>query len=164
MRFPIVVSSIFLLGAAFCSNASAATACTVRLRPIEFGGYNPLLTTFTVNTTGSVDVSCEINSLPLSTVVNYSVGISAGVSGTFVSRKMIQGGDFLTYNISAVSAMTPVWGDVSGGTLLPGVFTGFSALNTPRTNSHTMYAVLYPRQLGKALGAYQDELNVTVYF
>jgi spore coat protein U-like protein len=164
MRFPVTVFSVCLVALVLGSNARAATTCTVDVRPISFGGYNPLLPNATLNTTGSVDVSCAINSLPLNTVVNYSIGISSGASGTFLSRRMIRGGDFLAYNISAFSTMSPVWGDVSGGALQLGSFAGFSALNSFRTNSHTMFALLYPRQLGKALGDYLDQLNVTVYF
>jgi spore coat protein U-like protein len=164
MRFPIAFFSILCAWFAVGSDAMSATTCRVDIRPIAFGGYNPLLFTSTVNTTGSIDVSCAINAVPLSTIVNYSIGISPGLSGSHSSRRMVRGADFLTYNISNNSAMSPVWGDFSGGTPVGGVLSGFTAPDSYRTNNHIMYAVLNPRQLGRALGDYSDLLNVTVYF
>jgi spore coat protein U-like protein len=163
MRFPIAFFSIFCAWFAVGSDAMSATTCTVDIQKIRFGAYNPLLFTSTVNTTGSIDVSCSINALPLSTVVNYTIGISSGASGSYLSRRIVNGGDFLTYNISESAAMSPVWGDVPG-TLVVGAISGFTALNSFRTRNHTMYALLNPRQLGRALGDYTDLLNVTVYF
>jgi spore coat protein U-like protein len=164
MRFPIAFFSILCAWLAVGSSAIGAPTCKVDVRPIVFGGYNPLLPNSIVNSTGSIDVSCSINALPLSTIVNYSIGISPGLSGSHSSRRMVRGADFLTYNISNNSAMSPVWGDFSGGTPVGGLLSGFTALDSYRTNNHIMYAVLYPRQLGRQLGDYADLLNVTVYF
>lgn len=164
MRFPIVVVSVFFATLSLCSHLLAATTCKVDFRPILFGGYNPLADFAPVNSTGSVDVSCAIDALPLSTTVPYQIGISAGSSGSFNARRMMRASDFLSYNISAYSVMSPIWGDGTGGSLQPGSISGFTALNSNRTNFHTVYAVIYPRQIGKALGEYTDVLNVTVSF
>jgi spore coat protein U-like protein len=164
MRFPIVASSAFFLCATLCSNAIAAPSCKVDVRPIIFGGYNPLLYIAQTNTSGSVDVSCLITALPLNTAVPYAVGISAGISGSYTTRTMVRSADSLTYNIFTSSNGSQVWGDIPGGARLPGGFSGFTQLNSFSTNNHIMYAVMNPRQIGKALGDYVDNLTVTVYF
>ncbi len=168
MRFPIAAFSIVFAGLSLVTSTSvlAATTCTLLVRPIEFGGYNPLLFNAPVNTTGSVEVSCKVNALPLNTVVSYSVGISTGSSGSAVSRRMlqVQGSDFLTYNIFIPPGASLIWGDIPSGPVLTGGFSGFTQLDTFRTNLHTMHAVLNPRQIGKPLGDYRDDLNVTVHF
>jgi spore coat protein U-like protein len=164
MRFPIAVFSIVFAGLSLSTSALALTTCQIVVNRILFGGYNPLLYSAPVNTTGSVDVSCKIEAVPLSTVVSYSIGISTGLSGNATSRRMFQGSDFLTYNIFVPPGASAIWGDLPSGNVVIGGFSGFTQLGSFRTNNHPMNAVLNPRQTGKPLGDYLDDLNVTVYF
>jgi spore coat protein U-like protein len=172
MRFQITASAVALfisLILGLCSNAHAVGSCGVAvLSGIGFGQYNPLVTDRVVNQTGVIEVSCKVISPPIGAPISYNVDISAGSSNSVINRTLRQGGDTLDYNVYRNVGATEVWGDATGGFRVSGGFSNFVALNSDQKTTHTVYAVISPRQLGKAVStqglSYSDTLLVTLSF
>lgn len=139
------------------SFASAQT-CNTSATPTAFGTYNPL-SPLAVTTTGTVNVSC---SALISLLVNYTITLSAGSSGTYAARTMASGGNHLTYNLFTDTAHTTIWGDGSGGT---GTVTDGYLLQVlfPVSRNYSVYGRLSALQ-NVAPGTYADTIFVTVTY
>jgi spore coat protein U-like protein len=168
MRFQITASAVALFTAFLLGSNAYAASCRMVVGNISFSPYNPLLSDRVINQTGAVEVSCKVDSPPLTVVISYNIDISAGLSNSFIVRTMRQGVDTLAYNIYRDSGATQVWGDVTGGFRVSGSFSNFVALNSEQRMNHIMYATISPQQLGKAVSTsgltYSDLLQVTLSF
>ena len=154
------MTAAMALGAA--APALAVTiSCTASASSIAFGVYNPLSIT-PATSTGSMRVVCT-GSGTGSANVTVGVTLSAGLSGTFATRKMFSGANSLNYNIYWSTAYTQVMGDGSGGSFAgsAGPFTVFAGGTGTATG--TMYGRV-PAQQDVAPGSYVDTILMTVTY
>ena len=136
--------------------------CGITANAVAFGAYDPLGTVPT-NGTGDVQVSCRQMGVG-SLFVDYKILLSAGSSGSFVSRKMTSDEvQALHYNLFVDVSRSTVWGDGNSGTsvvsdrvhLTPGMQTV--------TRNYPVYGRLFARQDVLA-GMYSDAIIVTVNY
>ncbi len=145
-----------LLAAALPLKLEAATLCTTLALPLSFGSYDPF-SVVPVDSTGQVSVSCTGGLV--SVQVNYTIRLSAGSSGSFATRYMVQGANHLNYNLYTNSSRSIVWGDGTGGTstVTDGYLVGLLTV----TRDYPVYGRL-PAQQNVMPGLYTDTIVVTV--
>lgn len=145
-----------LLLAALPLKLKAATLCTTTALSLGFGGYNPF-STAPLDSTGEVSVSCtgEV----ISALVNYTIRLSAGSSGGFTTRYMVQGANHLNYNLYTNSSHSIVWGDGASGT--SSVTDSYSLGLLTITRNYPVYGRV-PAQQNVMPGLYADTIVVTV--
>lgn len=144
-------------------SARAATTvnCTASASGIAFGVYNPL-SALADASTGTIRVTCN-GSGTGSANVTLNVSLSAGLSGSYATRKMFSGGNALNYNIYWSTAYNQIVGDGSGGS-----FAGSAGpFPVPAGGSNfatgTFYGLI-PASQDVAPGAYSDIITVTVTY
>lgn len=155
---------LFLLlcqgGAAQALCLPVLCTCSVQTSNVAFGNYNPLAFGNT-DSTGSIQIGCGgVAGL----LIPYSVGLSAGGSGSFTNRRMVNGAHTLSYNLYADAAFTSIWGDGSASSLLKSASITLSVLGLAPADQHWVYARLPGRQLTAAPGVYSDTINVTLTY
>jgi spore coat protein U-like protein len=153
----------FLLGLAWANQAPAATTvnCTASTSGIVFGIYNPLNPVADAST-GTLRILCS-GSGTGSANVTLSVTLSAGLSGSFATRKMFSGANTLNYNIYWSTAYNQIVGDGTGGSFA-GTAGPFVVLaGGSNTATGTFYGLI-PASQDVAPGAYSDVITVTVTY
>jgi spore coat protein U-like protein len=160
-RRHVLLSAIIALGATAPALAVVTVNCTASASSIAFGIYNPLSTT-PATSTGSLRVVCS-GSGSGSRNVTVGVTLTAGLSGSFATRRMFSGANFLNYNIYWSTAYSQVMGDGSGGSFAgsAGPFTVFAGGTGTATG--TMYGRV-PAQQDVAPGSYVDTILMTVTY
>jgi len=150
-----------LMACAAVAQAAPTLNCTVSAGSIAFGIYNPLSTTGDAST-GTLRVTCNGSGSGTSTV-SVGVTLSAGLSGSYATRKMLSGVNSLNYNIYWSTAYSQIMGDGSGGSFAgtAGPFTVFAGSSGSATG--TMYGLI-PAQQDVAPGSYSDVITVTVTY
>src|SRR5277367_903258 len=109
MKLVAALAGIF----AFCAAHAATTVnCSAIAGGIAFGIYNPLATLANAST-GTLRVTCN-GSGTGSANVTVNVTLSAGLSGSYATRKMFSGAAALNYNIYWSTAYNQIIGDGSG--------------------------------------------------
>lgn len=141
----------------------AAIDCSVTAIGVNFGVFDPLLTT-PDDSTGSITVTCTYTA-PGPRDASYTVRLSPGTAGRYVPRQMSAGDAVLAYNLFGDGARAQVWGDAMGGTI---VVTGTINLgpgvgNRTRSQTHTIYGRL-PALQDVEPGSYNDTIVVTLDF
>jgi spore coat protein U-like protein len=108
-------------------SAQAQAVCTMLISNVVFGIYN--YSNFApLDATGNIAVSC--NGIA-GQAISYTVAISSGSSGSFVSRKMISGRYALNYNFHLNATRATVWGDGNVGTgILTDSYASVAGMNT----------------------------------
>ncbi|MFL9926023.1 spore coat U domain-containing protein [Herbaspirillum lusitanum] len=155
----IVFRSCLLMWLAlFTLNAGAQSICSVSSTGVNFGTYDPK-SSANVDVTGTVTVTCQAT---VSLGILYTVKLSAGSSGAFSQRKMLNGAATLNYQVYTNSARTTVWGDGSSSTTYPTDGYLLQVL-TPVTNTYTAYGRLTGSQ-NVIAGSYIDTLTVLVTY
>jgi spore coat protein U-like protein len=112
--------------------------------------------------TGTLRIVCN-GSGTGSANVTMNVSLSAGLSGSYATRKMFSGTSILNYNIYWSTAYNQIMGDGSGGS-----FAGSAGpFPVPAGGSNlatgTMYG-LVPASQDVAPGSYSDVITVTVTY
>jgi spore coat protein U-like protein len=154
------VAALLLLGAL---EARAAADCTVSAVGVNFGVYDPYLTT-PDDSVGEITVTCTHLSGP-AIDVRYTVTLSTGGGGSFAPRRLRAGPALLGYNLWSDSARSSIWGNGSGGTVIvtgllkvgPGVGNGV------RTAVHPIYGRI-PALQDAAEGEYLDSIVATLTY
>ena len=154
------VAALLLLGAL---EARAAADCTVSAVGVNFGVYDPYLAT-PDDSVGEITVTCTHLSGP-AVNVRYTVTLSTGGSGSFAPRRLRAGPALLGYNLWSDPALSSVWGNGSGGTVIvtgllkvgPGVGNGV------RTAVHPIYGRI-PALQDAAEGEYLDSIVATLTY
>jgi spore coat protein U-like protein len=146
---------------AACAGAATTVNCTVTAGGIAFGIYNPLSAVANAST-GTLRIVCN-GSGTGSANVTVNVSLSAGLSGSYATRKMFSGTSILNYNIYWSTAYNQIMGDGSGGS-----FAGSAGpFPVPAGGSNlatgTMYG-LVPASQDVAPGSYSDVITVTVTY
>ncbi|MFO1467366.1 MAG: spore coat protein U domain-containing protein [Steroidobacteraceae bacterium] len=160
-RHSIALLPLLLLVLAAGAARAVTVNCTASASSIAFGVYNPLAVA-PATSTGTLKVTCT-GSGTGSTNVTVGVSLSAGLSGSFATRKMFSGANSLDYNIYWSTAYTQVMGDGSGGSFggSAGPFTVFAGGTSSATG--TMYGRV-PAQQDVAPGSYVDTILMTVTY
>ena len=134
--------------------------CTVQATSVTFGTYNPFSSSPN-DAAGNVRVTCT-NPLLVSVLVNYTILLSTGGSGSYAPRAMASGIHLLTYNLYTNSGHTTVWGDSSAGTSI--VSDGYTlAVLGSVVRDYPVYGRISARQ-NAFVGSYNDSLIVTINF
>src|ERR1700729_433246 len=102
------------LSALLAPPAHAATTvnCTASTSGIAFGVYNPL-SALADASTGTLKVTCN-GSGTGSANVTLNVTLSAGLGGSYATRKMFSGGNTPNYNMDGGTAYNQTGGDGTG--------------------------------------------------
>jgi len=153
-----------LLLLAGTGTAHAASDCSVTAVSLNFGAYDPALTTAD-DSVGSVTVTCRHVSGGADRI-NYTVTISNGLHGTSATtRAMVSGTNRLGYGVFRDAARTQAWGNGMGGTVIAsGAMTiGPGNGNNSKTVVHSVYGRI-PQLQDAAPGTYADTLQVTLTF
>ena len=144
---------------ALLSLQARAQLCTASATPISFGLYNPQSSAVTYNT-GTVTVTCQ--AIIASLLITYNVQLSAGSSGAYAQRKMLNGSTTLDYQLYTNSSHSIVWGD---GTSSTQQVTDAYLLQLigPVSKNYTVYGRLAGSQNVKA-GAYTDTVTILITY
>lgn len=158
MKKLLVLSSLL----ATCAAHSATTVnCTASAGGIAFGIYNPL-STLANTSTGTLRVTCS-GSGTGSANVTVNVTLSAGLSGSYATRKLFSGVNELDYNIFWSTAYNQIVGDGTGGS-----FAGTGGpFVVPAGGSNFATGTFYgriPALQDVAPGNYTDVITVTVTY
>ena len=152
---------VLLAGCVTSAQAAVTINCTTSASSIAFGTYNPL-SPVSATSTGALRVMCS-GSGSGSTNVTVGVTLSAGLSGSYATRKMFSGSNALNYNIYWSTAYSQIMGDGGGGSFAgtAGPFTVIAGGSNTATG--TMYGMV-PAQQDVAAGSYIDTILVTVTY
>lgn len=146
-RLAVVLAGVLLACLALPANAQ----CSATTLGVAFGGYDPF-SGASVDSTGTVTVTCLV-------VNSYTIALSAGGSGSYTPRTLVNGGNILDYNLFVDAARSTIWGDGTGGTSISSGSIGILLL----PNDHTIYGRI-PGGQNPAAGSYSDTITVTVTY
>lgn len=137
--------------ATFNVSASVNDNCTVSATDLAFGAFTA---SADVTNTSSVKVRCTNGT-------GYTVKLNEGSSGSFATRKLFNGSDFLAYNLYKDAGHTSIWGNGSNSTFTNGgTGTGLSAA---KEVTYTVYGKLPVSGNEDApVGNYADTITVSV--
>lgn len=135
-------------------------SCTVSTTPVAFGTYSPLAFGNT-DTTGSIKIGCGG---VVGLLIPYNIAISAGGSGSYANRRMINGAYALNYNLYTDASYTTVWGDGSSATQIVTWGVTLDVLGLAPLQTHWIYGRLPGRQLTAVPGSYTDTISVTLTY
>lgn len=145
-----------------CTPAAAVVTCSIATNPLPFGNYSSA-SLVPSDTQANLTLSCSSNQpLDLNLLVNYSVSLSAGNSGSTGSRYLLQGASRLNYNLYRDVARATLWGsgaDASNGSL---VILSLLPLNNSATL--TVFGRIPAQQTSVAAGSYSDTITVTATY
>ncbi len=144
-----------LLGSAAAHAGSAV--CTVAASGVAFGSFNPF-SGQSASTNGTIAVTCSGAALD---TASYTITITSGL-GTFSARKLVAGGNTLTYNLYKDSGCIQVWGDGTAGTST--VSDSVTLTSTSVTTNYVVYSRIAAAQRGAKVNAYSDNLLVTITY
>lgn len=149
----MILAVALLLNILWPSKASALLFCSVSASSmVAFGSFSPL-TGSTVDSTGTINVTCDALS-------SYTISLSHGGSGTYSPRRMASGGNTLDYNLYRDAGRTQIWGDGTGGSSM---VAGSFPLGGSR--DHTVYGrIPLSTQRDASVGSYSDSITVTVTY
>ncbi len=161
-----------LLTLALASGAQAAT-CTLSATDVPFGSISQL-NPAPVDVQGTVSVDCQaaaadLIGMPAMANIAYRITLSAGQSGTPLTRAMHRAGgaEALAYNIYVDAGHQMVWGDGNNGTAQNSGEFSFSAAEMMqgqrKSAAYLSYARL-PANINVPPGDYGDTMTVTLSF
>ena len=130
-------------------SATVISSCTVLPGTLSFGNYNPTSGS-PLDVDGTFTVTCTTGTAPV-------VGLGLGLNATGSTRRMINGLQYLTYEIYKESGRTNVWGDSGGNT----VTLAAAASILPQTI--TVYGRV-PASQSASAGVFADTVAITLTF
>jgi spore coat protein U-like protein len=130
-------------------SATVISSCTVLPGTLVFGNYNPTSGS-PLDVDGSFTVTCTTGTAPV-------VGLGLGLNPTGSTRRMINGLQYLTYEIYKETGRSNVWGDSGGAT----VTLSAAASILPQTIN--VYGRV-PANQSATVGAYVDTVAITLTF
>lgn len=154
----VLISSFFLLPC----YARACIGIDVSATDLHFSNYDPLSGT-SQQATMDVEVECLIDiALPITFPLGYVLGVESLLSGNTTQKKLQhQSLDFsLDYSIYLDPGLSSVWGAVTSGSTIDGVF---ESINLSPVHTTTTYGVIFGGQ-NVPSGHYSDQLVVTIEF
>ena len=136
----------------FAVTTTISNVCVVSTAStgLSFGAYDPTASSDTLGST-TFKVQCS-SGLP------YTVGLSAGASGSDTARTMSNGGaTALNYNLYSDIGRTTNWGASAGA--LTGTGSGLTT-----ENPITVYGKIPKNQYGPSIGSYSDTITATITY
>lgn len=152
---------LLLLIVALLLPEAAMAACRVSATAVTFSSYNPF-SILPRDQTGRVTVTCD--GLLVSLLVSYRIKLSAGLYGSYATRKLASGSDRLNYNLylpPPLGLYTVVWGDGSGGSGY--IEDGYLLGILTQSRNYDVYGRI-PAQQNAAPGSYADTITVTLEY
>ena len=143
-----------MLGAVLAP-APAQAACTISTVGVAFGVYDSLGAA-PDDGTGTVNAACHPSDQ------SPVVSLSAGLYGSYSTRRMSSGSDELDYNLYTDLNRAIVWGDGSAGSQSVTLTNGTVNAGTRRF-TRTIYGRI-PAGQQASFGSYTDTLMVTITF
>jgi spore coat protein U-like protein len=143
--------------------ARAVADCTVTAVGVNFGIYDPYITT-PEDSVGEITVTCTHVSGP-ATEVRYTVTLSTGSSGSYAPRRLRAGTYLLGYNLWSDSGRSSIWGNGSAGTVIVSgaLRVGPGVGNRVRSAVHSIYGRI-PALQDAAEGDYVDSIVATLTY
>jgi spore coat protein U-like protein len=141
--------------------AVAAVTCSLSAPAMAFGPYDVFAGT-QITSSSTITVTCTLTG-NTNTTVSGSLAMSTGSSGTYIQRTMKSGGNSLGYNLYTSPALTTVWGDGTGATV---VISGSIALTTAAPVQSVTVDVFgaVPALQDAKVGIYTDNVTMTVTY
>jgi spore coat protein U-like protein len=155
------LAACLLLLLAPLARAATTVNCTASASGIAFGIYNPL-SAIADTSTGTLRVTCD-GSGTGSANVTVNVSLSAGLSGSYATRKMFSGSNVLDYNIYWSTAYNQVVGDGTGGSFAGSAGPFVVRAGGSNLATGTFYGRV-PASQDVAPGSYSDIITVTVTY
>jgi spore coat protein U-like protein len=93
------------------AGCSGLCICSHSTTGVNFGPYS-MLTREATDATGAVTVTCLLS---VSLAGSFTVELSPGVSGSYATRTMTNGGAALGYNLYTSESRASIWGDGTSG-------------------------------------------------
>lgn len=130
-------------------SANVISSCTVTNGTLAFGPYSPTATG-NVDQSGTFTVACTKGT-------GATVGLGEGNNPLSGARRMINGTEYLTYELYKEGARTNVWGDAGGGLV--------TLANAPSNAAQTLtvYGRIPPGQ-DVSVGDFGDSVQITVTY
>ena len=161
----LVIAGLLVLGAVPSAQAQTTPDCSIDTSAanIDFGAYDPILDTASLDAVGRITVTCVGNE-------RIELRLSHGSSGTYAARTMTAGTRRLAYNLYLDAGRTIVFGDGSGGSQAAQCQTGGSGRDcaTSGTQGARQATLVFhgavPPAQDVVPGLYADNLTVTVDF
>jgi spore coat protein U-like protein len=151
-----------LLGAALatlCPLAHAAvTSCTVTTTGVAFGTYTPLTPT-ALTGTGTIAITCTVTSHKNT----ITIDLGTGLSNSYTLRTLVSGTNTLNYNLYLDPALTQIWGNGTGSSVIDTVTLTRKGGATQVSTTATVYGAVAASQ-DPAPGTYGDTILVTVNY
>ena len=145
------------LGMATAALPVAPLVCVVSAQAVNFGNYSTRNLAPTEGT-GNIQVAC---SGAVGQSVSYSIQLSSGTSGSFLTRRMGGGAGTLNYNLYVDPTRTAVWGDGGAGSTT--ISDSYVLTAVTNNRNYPVYGRLAAGQ-NAAIGSYVDSITVTVNF
>lgn len=125
--------------------------CSINTNPLAFGSYDPVVVhaTSPLDAAGGVSITCTKGA-------TTPIAMDLGLNPSGSTRRMVSGGDYLTYELYQDSGRTTVWG-TGGSSFTPPVAPSKAARLFP------VYGRVPAGQDVRA-GAYSDTVTATVNF
>lgn len=164
-----LVAKLTCCGVIFLSTvANAEVSCDIRTSDgvlVDFGTYQKLSSTPNRNT-GTIELVCTRSELTDPLTISATITIGPGVSNSFATRHMRQGGASADYNLYASPSYVPA--NVVGDGSLSGPQTlSVSLCPTTGTGGPTCTAIVYgdvPAAQNIPAGEYVDTVTITATF
>jgi spore coat protein U-like protein len=138
--------------------ANVTANCTISAGTVDFGSYDPALANVStpLEAEGTFTVKCTKG-----TAATIDLSVGANASGS--ARRMLGGGDYLTYELYRDSGRSAVWGTGTGNNLNPYEADGGTA---PNAGNRTVrvYGRVPAGQEDIGSGAYSDTVVATINF
>jgi spore coat protein U-like protein len=133
-------------------SATVTNNCTISTVALAFGSYDPVAANAAANLdrTGTVVVACTKGA-------TATIGLGLGSNASGGTRRMIDGANYLTYELYNEPTRTTVWTDAGGGLLSTGAAPSKAARN------FTVYGRVTSNQDVEA-GNYSDTVVASVNF
>lgn len=136
-----------------------AQLCTAAASSISFGTYNPQ-SSANVDNAGTITVTCQ--AILASLLIAYNVQLSAGSSGSFSQRKMLNGTNTMNYQVYSNGTHTTVWGDGTASTSY--ITDGYLLqLIGPVSKTYQVYGRI-PGSQNVQAGTYIDTLTILITY
>jgi spore coat protein U-like protein len=143
--------------------ARAAANCTVSAVGVNFGVYDPFIST-PGDSVGEITVTCTHVSGP-ATDVRYTLTLSTGGSGSYLPRRLRAGSALLGYNLWSDATRSSIWGNGSSGTVIitGSMKVGPGVGNENRSAVHPIYGRI-PALQDAAEGDFLDSIVATLTY
>jgi spore coat protein U-like protein len=158
MRTAQILLLLCLLSLAGPFGNAWAFKCDVTATSLNFGGYD-IFSQVSLDSTASIDVTCNIPSKNPQAPLTVIVSLSTGNSGNYAQRWMQSAGpDNLRYNLYTNASMSTIWGDGGGSSS-----TQIAFVTKDMPWQATIYSRI-PAQQNIRAGSYSDTITVTIDF